>query len=240
MKGHFKPVDHNQKVFEELHSSPNDFGILTSKRLPELAKMSFFVSLGEVHVQIAKEPMVVFIQDEQQRKSLTNFHNMIFRDMLDIWKSFFSSTADSYLIVPTCCGQAGREINWKLVEDFQNLQKPRELNETERRLKMQRQRPEDYLYKVINPWYRGEVPGRQYVVTKVHEELTPMSEFPNSSYENYAEYYLDKYAKRIMVPDQFMIEVKGISTYVNLLSPGAGEAGKAMRYSEWTNTESKC
>jgi endoribonuclease Dicer len=237
MEGKFNPVDYNQRVFEKLHSSSNEFGILTTKPLPALAQMSFFVSLGCVEVRIGHEPQVIIVQDELERKLLNNFHNMLFRDVLGIWKAFFSCTSDSYLIVPTCLGTGGHTINWPLVRQFQNLQKPRELNEMERRQMMKSQEQVDYLHKVVNPWYRME--EKQYVVTKVHEELTPMSTFPNSSYETYAEYYLDKYGKRIMVPEQPMIEVKGISTYLNLLSPGAGEAGKSKRYSEWTNTECK-
>jgi endoribonuclease Dicer len=232
MEAKFKPSDENQTVFQQLISGCNDFAILTVKKLPKLAKMSFFVSLGKVEVEIVNRPIEMKLYEEQQLVLLRNYHSMVFRDILGIWKEFFCSTADSYLIVPT---KQGVDIDWEMVQNFQNLQQPRERNEIERR-KMKFNKPEDYLHKVITPWYRLEQ-EKQYVVTKVHELVTPFSPFPNSSYATYADYYLDKYQKKIVVQEQFLIEVKGITTYLNLLTPGEGEAGRAKKYNEWMNTE---
>lgn len=215
--------NYNDVILRDLYSSENTFGILTSKQLPKLGLMKFYVTLGLITVKINDQPKRIRISNEHQLRELRNFHCMIFRDVLSTVKSFlvndFENQENSFFVVPTV---ANSEINWPLVAKFQKLP---QFNGTADERAPKVFRPEDYLHKVIWPYYRTD-PNQRYVVTKVHEELTPNSPFPNDSYASYAQYVYEKY-KGITVknPTQFMIEVRGITTRLNLLTPGEGKDG---------------
>lgn len=138
-------LDRNRRVFHELLSNDNCYGILTTKQLPKLPAMRFFMSFGEVQVQVSHDPKHVQVKSEEQLKQLRKFHVMIFKDLLKVIKSCLVQVQgghNSYLIVPV----KGQEINWEVVENFQSLPEAKMLSEPERR--RMKLKPEDYLYKV--------------------------------------------------------------------------------------------
>lgn len=138
-------LDRNRRVFHELLSNDSTYGILTTKQLPKLPAMRFFMSFGETQVKISHNPFPVLMKSEEQLKQLRKFHVMIFKDLLKTIKNCLvpvESGANSYMIVPV----KGNEINWNVVQNFQSLPEPKILSEPERRrMKFER---EDYLYKV--------------------------------------------------------------------------------------------
>lgn len=199
-----------------LFSTSNCYGILTTKKLPKLAEMPLFMNYGKLQAKISSEPIIVKIQNENDLNYLRNFHIMIFRDLLQIWKQFLSydlqNLNNSYLIVPLLNGQ---EIHWNLIKRFQNLSKIREPTEMQRA--KQRFNPNDYLGNIVCPWYSIDTDLR-YVIIKIRNDLKPSSPFPNSDYNTFADYIYDKYQKIVIQKDnQFLLEAKAITTTMNFL-----------------------
>lgn len=211
--------DDNIQLFHQLFESENTFGIVISKRLPRLAAMKFFQTFGAIGCVIGDTPLEVTIPPADMRK-LQQFHITLFRDVLETWHDFVVyDTTDSFTIAPI--NNTG--ILWNIVNEFQSLIPISEKSESERaNLKYNR---DDWLHRVICPWYRADRDVR-YIVTKIHEHLTPFSEFPNQTHETYADYVQDKYHVKPVQREQFMIEVKGVTRKLNRLLPGDGEDGK--------------
>lgn len=211
--------DANEGVFHSLYQSNHTFGILTTKPIPRLGTMKFFQTFGAIDCAIASDPREVEINDNKLRR-LRKFHATLFRNVLKTWKSFFvCDTKNSFIIAPT----DGRNILWEIVDEFQQMDGLHEKSEQERY--NVRYRAEDWLHRVICPWYRADQDTR-YVVTKVYEHLTPFSDFPNPSHDNYAHYVEDKYRLKVVQREQFLIEVKAITQKYNRLHSGQGEDGK--------------
>lgn len=83
------PSNENINTFRSLYNSDNNFGIMTTKPLPVLAKMKFFVTLGLINVHLDEAPiMLTNAGSEIELALLRNFHVTIFRDVLKLWKQF--------------------------------------------------------------------------------------------------------------------------------------------------------
>lgn len=228
------PHNENIETFHSLYNSGNNFGIMTTKPLPVLARMKFFVSLGLINVRVDPTPIRVGnAGSAEELAALKRFQVMLFRDVLRLWKQFLmvdgSNEANSFLVVPLA---DSRQIDWGLVREFPFLAEPSELS-TVARSRMVFD-ANQYRHRVILPWYRTDR-ERAYVVTAVHEHLTPESPFPNEKYRSYADYFGTVYGQVVVNKDQFLIEVKGITTYLNRLSPGDDDDGKcAARGKNWS------
>ncbi|XP_053683457.1 endoribonuclease Dicer-like [Sabethes cyaneus] len=230
------PSNENIKIFHQLYSSENNFGIMTTKALPMLAGIKLFVTLGLIDVQIVPEPIVLpNAGSVAELEELKKFHVMVFRDMLKLWKQFLvvdnSNDANSFLIVPL---KHSQEIDWPIVKQFPYLEEPTEL--APRARERMRFDPDRYHHRVILPWYKNNM-EQFYVVTMVHEHLTPESPFPNPQYRSYEEYFSTVYHQHVVNKQQFLIEVKGITTYLNRLSPGSEQEGRSTRSKHWTFNE---
>ena len=212
--------DENTQLFHQKYQTADGFGILTTKPLPRLSEMKFYLTYGLVYCSISDEAIPIVLNDARSIERLQKFHAILFRDVLTIRKEFFvRDDKDSYMIVPT----RGKEIFWSFVENFQKWKEP--APKTQLELQAAVYSREDWLHKVIWPTYRAD-PSIRYGVTRVFEHKTPQSEFPNTSHESYASYVLDKYGREVVNKEQFLVEVKGITTHLNRLTPGQGEDGK--------------
>lgn len=219
----FSPInngDDNTEVLHNLFKSKRNYGILTAKPLPHLGSMKFYQSFGGIKCTISHLEKEEVIDIREQLDQLRKFNFTLFNDLLEIRKSFFVyDLKDSYLIVPTKAGA----IDWDIVTEFQSwapLQ--RKLESVRARASYE---PEDWLHKVICPWYRTDQATR-YVVTHVREDLTPFSAFPNDIFPSYAAYVKEKYNENVVKNEQFLIQVKGITTTFNRINPGDGDDGR--------------
>lgn len=208
--------------FFELLSSQNDFGLLTTKKLPDLAKMSFYITLGEIDVEISGA-VDVLIDDENDLHRLRSFHATLFADVLQIRQPFlaydFRNAENSFFIVPMV---ATTTIDWNVIDEFQSLATFEQLSESVR--SGMEFREDDYLFRVVSPVYRVDQKQR-YIVTSIHTDKTPNSPFPNDNHGSYAEYFMEKYYKSIVNAEQFLIEVKGVTQSLNFLTPGEADCG---------------
>ena len=230
----FEPEnDESIEVFHELLKNANTgYGLLMTKKLPKLCSVTLFQSFGEVELEIAEHPVEITLSTTDELQSLEKFHVMLFRDVLKAWKSFFVFDNSSYLVVPLC---NGCDINWKLVEEFPSVVQPEDATKSYDTIKKMEFKAEDYLYKVVNPMYRST--DQIYVVTKVHEQMSPLTPFPNPDFQNYKNYVEHNYEVRVHHTSQFLIEVKGIGKNLNLFFPGGGLTGKLRRFEKEKHTE---
>lgn len=214
----FTPDVDTLKVFRKLYESECTYGILTSKTLPRLCVMKMFQSYGEIDVEIDSNPIEIELKSSSEIVLIQNFHVMIFRDMLNVWQTFYGFLGKTYLLVPLI----GSRIDWDLITNFQKLQKPSDTYRChEKPIK------ESLLHKVISPCYRD--PSASYIVTRVHEHMTPFSKFDSDSYENYKEYFEAKYDAKIQFLDQCLVEARAIGKNFNILFPGTGSSGRSKR-----------
>lgn len=143
------PNDFGGGRFFKLLSSANDFGLLTTKKLPNLAVMSFFITLGEIGVEVLAPIKFVLNEADCDLHRLRNFHATLFADVLQIRQTFlaydYTNQENSYFIVPV----TNNKINWQLVDAFQTIPEFEQLPE-DKRLGM-KFREEDYLFKVVSP-----------------------------------------------------------------------------------------
>ncbi|XP_058065464.1 endoribonuclease Dcr-2 [Anopheles bellator] len=235
MRAHFEASKRieNVQLISDLYNTGNSFGIMTRKPLPSLARMKLFVTLGTVVVDVMHDPLRIKLTDgSDQLRKLKRFHLLLFRNVLRVWKPFAAMDVEGeengFLIVPLADSTT---IDWELLDRFPSLRPAREINTRDRQRMVFE--PERYLYRVIHPWYKND-PSQHYVVLKVHEELTPASPFPNPQFRTFEEYFTVQHNQVVVrQSDQFLIEVKGISSNLNLLHPGAEQDGSSKRAKHW-------
>ncbi|KAL5292593.1 Dcr-2.2 family protein [Megaselia abdita] len=203
-------------------ASESRFGILSSKLLPVIADFPLYLHQGNVTISIKLSRSDIFLHSSDHLSYLRGFHVMLFRDILKVVKTFMtwdhSNEENSFLLVPLV-GQA--RINWDMVLNYQKLEKVCIPSLIE---KVQKQYiASEWIGKVITPWYRNGITSSGYenhVVVKVHENLTPLSPFPESAYKSYKDYIERRYEKIVERSDTFMVEVKRISVNMKLFSRG--------------------
>uniref|UniRef100_A0A182T437 Dicer-2 n=1 Tax=Anopheles maculatus TaxID=74869 RepID=A0A182T437_9DIPT len=223
----------NVRIMQDLYNSGNSFGILTRNKLPQLAKMRLFVTLGPIEVELVAKPIpITLVPDSGELQRLKRFHLMLFRDLLKVWKPFTVLDAqpeeNGFIVVPMLRAEC---IDWELVNRFLYLRPATELS-PRARANLQFA-PEAYQLRVIHPWYKND-PDQNYVVVQVRDDLRPTSAFPNEKYDSYEDYFRKEHHQVIVRrEDQFLIEVKGITTSLNRLHPG-GEADGG------TSTRARC
>uniref|UniRef100_A0A1A9WDV9 ribonuclease III n=1 Tax=Glossina brevipalpis TaxID=37001 RepID=A0A1A9WDV9_9MUSC len=204
----FDTNPYNAHVVKYLNNTCT-YALMLSKKLPLLAEMPLFMSQGKIRVRISNNPIEFILETKQQLNLLENFHTMIFKDLLQLWKDFLvidrRNLENSYLLVPLNSTQS---IDWQLVEDFQRIEPAKSYSITERRRNAYR--PEDYLDKVVTKWYTKNDDER-YVVVKVRQDLNPLSQFDNNQFQNYMEFYQSRYNINVADNSQFLLEVKALT-----------------------------
>ncbi|KAM7345951.1 endoribonuclease Dcr-2 [Cochliomyia hominivorax] len=217
----FEINSYNEHIVNYL-GSKSTYAILLRKRLPSLAKMPLFMSQGKLHVEISENPIECLISNQEQINELKHFHTMLFRELLRLWKEFLvidhRNEDNSYFIIPL---DERNTIDWQLIKKFQHLNPCRKYTTTERQ--NAQYRPEDYINKVVTKWY-DEIQCESFVVTKVHQELTPMSPFDNNQYGSYADFYASRYSLNIVNKQQFLLEVKSLTKRRNFFNNASNKS----------------
>lgn len=237
--------------FHALYSdTTTGYGLLTAREMPPIAAFTLQSSIGPQLVSIAVTPTRVTLSDgngddptdggtSTELQQLRRFHEFIFRDILNIVHPFLAADHDnleqSYLIVPT--RNQAATIDWPLVQRFQQpvrlldgdaVAADRDADLAARKRAKLQFRAEDWLHRVVYPWYRVDAVKR-YVVVRVHEHLTPFSAFPNDAFASYADYIEDKYQLEVTCAEQFMLEVQPVAEAgLNALVRGGGGETKTF------------
>lgn len=205
------------EAYHQLITSPQSFGLLTTKQLPRLAEFTLHQSFGSILVTVQPSTTQTSVGDIQnaQLLRLIKFHNLIFDEVVGTKQPFlandWANMENSFLIVPT---NASNEVDWDVVNEFQSFLPCPDPPFKRSKLSLT---ADDFMHRIVYPWYRSDSDTR-YVVIKVHEHLTPLSAFPGESHDSYAAYILDKYNVGLTIADQFMLEVKAIHPSISALA----------------------
>lgn len=226
MKHEFEPTDINKHMATAFESESR-FGILSSKILPEIAEFPLYMHQGKVSISIKYLKSDMHINSNNHFNLLRNFHVMIFRDILKVVKYFMafdnSNEENSFLLVPLISSSS---INWNVVESFQNLTdvivEPSQIEKLRKEYV-----PSEWLGKVVIPWYSSR--DVKYMVVKVHENMTPLSKFPEEKYASYKAYVEETYQQKVERTDTFMIEVKALTDSLKFFAPGLGQGGSKKK-----------
>ncbi|XP_023297775.2 endoribonuclease dcr-1 [Lucilia cuprina] len=222
----FETNTYNEHIVKYL-GTKTTYALLLNKKLPKLAKMPLFMSQGKLHVKISEQPIECVIQTEEQLKQLQQFHTMLFRDLLRLWKEFLvvdrRDEENSYLIIPL---DEISTIDWQLIKKFQHLNPCRKYTHAERQ--NAQYRPQDYLNKVVTKWYT-DLQYEDFVVTKVREDLTPLSQFDNKQYGTYADFYSSRYSMDITNKKQFLLEVKSLTQRRNFFNNASNKSNEKRK-----------
>uniref|UniRef100_A0A8C4R0U4 ribonuclease III n=1 Tax=Eptatretus burgeri TaxID=7764 RepID=A0A8C4R0U4_EPTBU len=229
------------------------FGILTTKRIPQIPCFPVYTRSGEVTVEIrlCREG---FTLSAEHLGLLTRFHQYIFSHILRLEKpalEFKPTEAEAaYYILPLnqVHGSVELDIDFVFMEETER---------SEARTGIPAKQTardgafvfclEDYQDAVIIPRYRNFDQPHRFYVADVYTEFTPLSPFPSPEYATFAEYYKTKYNLDLTNLTQPLLDVDHTSSRLNLLTPRhLNQKGKALplssaekRKAKWVSLQNK-
>lgn len=200
------------------------FGILTSKPIPIICSFPVFTRSGEVTVYFEHLSSDIILTEEQL-ESLGYFHKYTFAEVLRLEKYPMihdpSEAESSFFVVPVNESPESSvyTIDWKFVSTInsQKGNKPRKLLEEERQFFEFVE--ENYVDAVVMPWYRNLDKPQFFYVAEICRYLNPKSDFPDTGYETFENYYKKKYTISVMNCKQPLLDVDHTSARLNLLTP---------------------
>ncbi|XP_072751991.1 endoribonuclease Dicer [Anoplolepis gracilipes] len=210
--------DNRRIIFYKLLNDKSSFGILSTKIMPKIPSFPIFMKDGELDVDVQTN-YVTMVLSETDIESLKRFHFLLFGEVLSVIKNFMlfdnENLENSFLIVPLNDRQ---EIKWDVVRTYQHIErimpsKPFHF------------RPSDYELALVTPTYRGS--ANVYIVTRVCDDLTPESCFPNDDFDTFTHYYKEKHGLTIENLQQSMLEVKPIPIKIDYIKPRRSHNGSA-------------
>lgn len=216
------PVD-NHRLWTVHHflSLPNHFGILSSKKLPKIAPFPLYLSVGELEATIHSGEKVKL--NAKELKRISSFHFTLFDSVLKLAKQFMirdlTNKQNSYFIAPVVKDKT-LKIDWDVIrESKETFPSPDNKPTTEDRQSL-KVTNENYLGRIVTPWYRT-VPAQKYIVTNVCGDMSEETQFPTDNYENYKEYFKEKYKIEPLIKGQPLLEVRALSSGLNSIKPRA-------------------
>nr|AVK59458.1 Dicer-2-PA [Nezara viridula] len=229
-----KPDNVRILAFYNLLQSNKNFAVLSSKKWPKLCDFPLFMNVGEVSINIQQNARRITLSQEQCEQILA-FHSLLFTEALLLKKEFlvraFENKENSYYIVPTIVEGDSIIIDWDTIKNHKQIPPVKTVPlDTRGEVVVSK---DNYLNKIVIPWYRPKGYMLKYVVTRVCEEQTPMSPFPAEQYRSYSDYFSNRYNQSIVNKNQKLIEVRAISGKNNCLLPrGKYRFGKKRRRDE--------
>ncbi|XP_025264753.1 endoribonuclease Dicer isoform X1 [Camponotus floridanus] len=202
--------DNRRIIFYKLLNDKSGFGILSTKSMPKIPSFPIFMKDGQLDVDVNSNYATMTLNNIDI-ELLKRFHFLLFNEIITVIKSFMlfdnENLENSFLIVPLNDKQ---EINWDVVRTYQQIErimpsKPFHFKTS------------DYELALVTPTYRGST--NAYIVTRVCDDLTPESCFPNEDFETFTHYYKEKHGLTIENLQQSMLEVKPIPVKINYITP---------------------
>ncbi|KAK0417580.1 hypothetical protein QR680_013094 [Steinernema hermaphroditum] len=213
-----------RKIVNPLHND-RFFGFLSKRVLPEVPAFPIFPRQGKVLVTIRLVPDTVTL-DGNTLLLAQRFHEYLFQDVLSLANdsiAFIPSEAPiGTLIVPLIRRTAGEDVKYDLditylsnVIEYKRI--PYVPSEEERRSFMFD--PELFKDAVVVPWYRNMDIPVFYNVAEIFHDQTPSSQFPDDTYNNFVEYYMQRYKIKIFNESQPLLDVDYGSNRMNIVLP---------------------
>ncbi|XP_076355471.1 endoribonuclease Dicer-like isoform X2 [Tachypleus tridentatus] len=209
-------------------SDPEDtmqgFGLLTTTKIPSICSFPLFTLSGEIEVEL--ECVASNLKfSEEELESLAVFHKYIFSNVLQLVRHcmIFKPNADnaSFLVVPVNKERENESfsVDWKIVEIINKEEGILSCKLSDDKRRKYIFNTKDYKDAVVMPLYKNLDKPKFYYVAAICHELTPLSPFPNVTYETFAEYYNQKYKIKINNLSQNLLDVDEISPRLDFLTP---------------------
>jgi endoribonuclease Dicer len=198
------------------------FGILTTKRIPNISAFPIFTRSGEVKVSLQLIKEDVQLNDEELDK-VNNFINYTFTNVLRLRKYLMlfdpEAIENSFFVVPVTRESGEIDIDWKFLALIQQ-----NVNTTPQYVsdEVRNSQPFDhsrFVDAVVMPWYRNQDQPQNFYVAEICQMITPESSFPGENYTTFREYYFKKYNIEIQNKKQPLLDVDHTSARLNFLTP---------------------
>lgn len=213
---------HGRSVVDPVDTD-RTFGIIVPNHFPPIPDFTIYNRSGEVMVSVVpistSKPDSIRITSNQ-KEFIEKFHKFTFTNVLKMNNStefdLDSASNGNFLVVPIHQEVDTRKIDWKFVETIVNyLNVPDSKTNDQDKFVFSKALYEDA---VVIPKYRRDKQAYFYVA-KICDSLTPKSQFPDTGYETFEEYYSSKYGLVITNLDQPLLDVDHTSSRLNLLTP---------------------
>ncbi|XP_014251027.1 endoribonuclease Dicer isoform X2 [Cimex lectularius] len=224
-----------ERVFHEILKKNNQFAIICTKKWPKLCRFDLFMNVGKIKVNVKVNERKIRLT-QKQIDDLFHFHCLLFTNVVALVKPFvvkdFENYENSFFIIPMVPGPDDlMDIDWDTIHQHKSIPEIKPVpSENRIGFKFSTQ---DYLGKVVVPWYRPKGYTTRYIVTQVYEDKTPKSSFPSEIYDSYTQYFDSRYNLTIENLEQPLIEVRVISSKMNCIIPrGESNSSKKRRKGE--------
>ncbi|CAI4229108.1 unnamed protein product [Auanema sp. JU1783] len=226
-----------KRKFRKPEEYNNVFGFLSEKLLPKIPSFPAYLRQGDmrIHLVRAADPIVL---DENTLNLCQHFHHYVFKNVLQLFKANLefgvdANTPINTIVVPLCIenidGKNTYKINMQYLSDVvKNMGVMPRVPPAEER-KNFKFRPEDYTDAVVMPWYRNIDHPVFYYVAEILNDMSPNSNFPDSEYSTFNEYFIKKYNLEIYDQEQSLLDVDFTSNRLNLLLPRNGPGKRKTR-----------
>lgn len=143
--------DVNLAAMLDVYRSDLCYGLLTPNPLPAICDFPVYVSAGQIDVQIQVNTTEVCLSAEQIR-AIRGFHTLVFNEVLRVLQEFLmmdnGEEAQMMVLVPVRNG----EVDFEVVERHVSMEV---IEEPSRSMKKELVvTAENYLGKIVTPWYR--------------------------------------------------------------------------------------
>lgn len=198
------------KNAEKIEKEMTGIGILTTKPFPPLLEFPVFTAKSALQININIELIKSSLEfTNDQLHTIQIFHQYIFNEIIQISNNRIQFNPElsefSIYIVPiikdetNICGIDWNLIN--LVDCHLNTEEQELLERSKNGIK-----PELYNDAIIYRQYNNKSERKQFFyVEKILFDKNPLSCFPLSKYDNYIQYYYEKYNIKIKNTDQFLL-----------------------------------
>ncbi|KAL1509005.1 hypothetical protein ABEB36_003814 [Hypothenemus hampei] len=206
----------NYSSLYDMYTSNLTYGIITPNSVPTISDFPIYASLGAINVQL-KVNLSKIELDEKTIRNIRAFNILVYNDILVVLREFLmfdnETDAESMLIVPV--NKELGIIDIGILEEHQTVREPWREPTSEEKLSLIVTQ-ENYLKKIVSPWYRDM---GNFLVTEVALMKTAQSPFPNEQFSTFADYYHEKHNVSILNPAQPLLLVRGLSKKLNFIKP---------------------
>ncbi|KAH1020286.1 hypothetical protein HUJ04_009975 [Dendroctonus ponderosae] len=212
----------NYSTFYDMYVSDICYGFLTPNQVPTICDFPIYVTLGTINVNL-KVNVATPQLSEADIAIIREYNYLVYNDIVRSLKhrefliSDNGDDAETMMMVPV------NKRSGKI--DFDTLNEHKAINPTcqltvEDRLQL-KVTQEDYLRKIVSPWYRDM---GDYIVTEVSLNKSAKTIFPNEQFGTYEDYYREKHDVRLLNPEQPLLYVKHLTKKTNFIKPQGAQA----------------
>ncbi|XP_048517572.1 endoribonuclease Dicer isoform X2 [Dendroctonus ponderosae] len=212
----------NYSTFYDMYVSDICYGFLTPNQVPTICDFPIYVTLGTINVNL-KVNVATPQLSEADIAIIREYNYLVYNDIVRSLKhrefliSDNGDDAETMMMVPV--NKRSGKIDFDILNEHKAINPTCQLTVEDRlQLKVTQ---EDYLRKIVSPWYRDM---GDYIVTEVSLNKSAKTIFPNEQFGTYEDYYREKHDVRLLNPEQPLLYVKHLTKKTNFIKPQGAQA----------------